>query len=167
MWWSTLRNNVIKAAVAEHLDRLGNRIERLETAPRPAADPAQISETLEKLTDINCNLNMRLELAEASIENLEEGTKEIVIAVAEGIERVDRSERRIRATVKRARKELADRGLVDPGLEAEDRELHDLDGERGNDVPVQPVPREVAPAAPAPSSIRGVPLETLRRFRGV
>lgn len=165
-WFPTWRTDRIPSTVAEHLARLGTRIERLETAPRPADDPDAIASAVERLDQLADNFAHRIMSLESSVENMEEGHKELVIAVSEGIERVDRAERRIKATVKRARKELSDRGLVDPGLEAEDQELHDVDGEGSDGRGVPPVREEVAPAADAPSSIKGVPLAVLRRARG-
>jgi len=56
-------------------------------------------------------------------------------AVAEGIERVDRAERRVKATVRSAKKELADAGFQHPGLNAEDAQLQLVD-----DIGVDPGP---------------------------
>lgn len=54
----------------------------------------------------------------------------LTLAVAEGIQHVERAENRIRATVRRAREELLDAGFEpSPGLEAEARELRLVDGE--------------------------------------
>jgi len=87
-------------------------------------------------------------------------------AVAEGIERTDRAERRIAATVKRARKELAESGLESPGLESENHELRLFDGAGSEERGVQPVPEEMAEPASQASSIRGVSIEQLRRAQG-
>lgn len=88
-------------------------------------------------------------------------------AVAEGIERVDRSERRIKATVTRARKELESRGYTDPGLEAEDHELRLIDGVGSEDGGVHAVSGEMGEVEGSPSSVRGVSSEQLRRIRGI
>ncbi|MEE8139189.1 MAG: hypothetical protein V3T81_10035, partial [Thermoanaerobaculia bacterium] len=87
--------------------------------------------------------------------------KDVTFAVAEGIERVDRAERRIHATIKRARKELAESGFESPGLESEAAELQLVDGKGSDPVEVSTVPEAVES-----SSIKGVPAETLRRVRG-
>lgn len=50
-------------------------------------------------------------------------------AVDNGIREIKRKENRIRATVRRAREELEDSGIVSPGLQAEAREL--LEGDAG------------------------------------
>ena len=51
----------------------------------------------------------------------------LTLAVAEGIERVDRSERRIRSVVKSAKRRFEAAGFDDPGLEAEASTLPRLD----------------------------------------
>jgi len=73
---------------------------------------------------------------------------EFRLAIAEGIERVERAERRIKQTVRRARKELEERGLTDDGLEAEAFELQLLDGDRSKQSELPPVPTPVEEAEP-------------------
>ncbi len=90
-----------------------------------------------------------------------------MFAVSDGIERTDRAERRVRNAIQRARKELGKLGYEDPGLEAEAGELRIVDGEGGGDGGVPAVSEEVAAVDAAPSSIRGVPAETLRRRWGI
>lgn len=106
-------------------------------------------------------------VSQAEFAELGAAFKEITIAVAEGIERVDRSERRIKATVRRARKELADRGLVDDGLEAENYELSLLDGGGGEEGELPAMHPEVDEVADAPSNIAGLPASVLLRLRGL
>jgi len=55
----------------------------------------------------------------------------VTTAVAEGIQHVERAENRIKATVRRARRELEDGGVRSPGLEAEARDLFDDDAGGG------------------------------------
>ena len=100
------------------------------------------------------------------VESLEHQFKDVLQAVAEGIERTERAERRIQQTIKRARKELKERGLEDPGLEAEDRQLRSGDGEGSDPSGLRRVPTPVVPAAEQASSIKGVSVETLQRARG-
>lgn len=83
-------------------------------------------------------------------------------AVAEGIERVDRTERRIKATVRRALSESEDGGTA--ALEAEARELFAGDGAGGGNSGVQLMPESLA--EDPPSSIPGVPASYLARVRG-
>jgi hypothetical protein len=68
---------------------------------------------------------------------------ELTMAVAEGIQHVDRAERRVKATVARARKQLEEHGLESPGLEAEWAEVRDGNGDGGEERGVQPVREEV------------------------
>ncbi|MDH3463974.1 MAG: hypothetical protein OEM32_10160, partial [Acidimicrobiia bacterium] len=68
------------------------------------------------------------------------------LAVAEGIKNVERAENRIRATVRRAREQLADVGLESPGLEAEYRDLQDVNGARRAAPPMPPVYQSMAGA---------------------
>lgn len=66
-----------------------------------------------------------------ALEELSGRLDEMRHAVAEGIERVDRSERRIKQTVRRAREKLEAAGYTDDGLEAEAQQLQLLDGQGG------------------------------------
>lgn len=93
--------------------------------------------------------------------------KGLVIAVAEGIERVDRSERRIGATIKRAQEKLAASGFSDPGVDSEIEGLRVLDGD-GVDIGGLPAlqpslddPRD------QPSSVPGLTIGQLQRVRGL
>jgi len=63
----------------------------------------------------------------------------VTTAVAEGIQHVERAENRIKATVRRARRELEDGGVRSPGLEAEARDLFDDDAGGGPSEAVPPV----------------------------
>lgn len=142
-----------------------DRVEVLETAPTPELDLDPIRDELRRIKmDVGREAS-RVDQLESAVENLESRSKTFTIALAEGIERVDRSERRIKATVTRARKELGERGLRDPGLEAESFELFPEHGEGGGGGEMSPVPEQVDPALPKASSIRGVPLATLHRVR--
>jgi len=128
------------------------RLERLESAPTP--------------DDRVTNLEQLASAQERSLADQEQKIKDLTFAVSEGIERTDRAERRIRNAIQRARKELAARGFDDPGLEAEAHELRIVDGEGSGDGGVPAVPAEVAAVESAPSSIRGVSAEQLRKRWG-
>jgi len=110
--------------------------------------------------DALAQINSQLELFRATIQ-------ETRLAVADGIERVDRAERRIKATVKRARSELAAEGFESSGLEAENHELQLLDGGRSGERELPPVSEEVENVDPAPSSIPGVTADALRKVTGI
>ena len=162
-----------KAATLRALDEIRDRVERLESVPQPEPDD-QVDSRLVALSqrdgllqnDIDEYGRDASELS-AAIEEIEGWRKDIILAVSDGIERTDRAERRIKATVARARRQLAALGYEDPGLEAEATELHLLDGEAIVKGGVSPVPAQVEETASAPSSVRGVPAETMRRARGL
>jgi len=113
----------------------------------------------------------RLEALEALV--IEMGTqqashqKTITVAVAEGIERVDRSERRIKSTVTRAQKELRKRGFQDATLDAEATDISELNEVRGDQLELPSVHENVGATEQAPSSIPGVPRALMLRFRGM
>jgi len=107
-------------------------IERMETAPTPTYDDEELRNALrshrahiEELTD--------------AVADLEEGQREQTLAIAEGIERVDRAERRVRAAVGRARKRMEDLGYIDEGLEAEAAQLREIDGDDGPEQRMLPL----------------------------
>lgn len=102
----------------------------------------------------------------AAQDPLDRRIQDLTLAVAEGIERVDRAERRIQASVKRARAELEASGVTDPRLDAEADGLRLVDGAGGDGGGVPAVSEDVGEPAPQASSIRGVPLEVLERVRG-
>jgi hypothetical protein len=90
-------------------------------------------------------------------------------AVAEGIKHVDRVENRIRATVRRAREQLADHGYEHPGLEAEAQELRRSDGAGGREEGVPPVRGDVANGVQTPQLSMfpgGFPAEWVAQMRG-
>jgi len=147
-----------------------HRLDSLEIAPPPTLTSQQIKATLDAIRE---GLNARLEAVDARMDGLGSDVQDVELrlkatnfAVSEGIERTDRAERRIHATIKRARKELKARGMEDPGLEAEDYELRIIDGTGSEGGKLPEVQPGVDGPSEAASSIRGVPAETLRRVRG-
>jgi len=161
-----------KEATLAALAEIRDRIERLETAPVPDLPPA-IDARLTQLSRRDGELHTSIDSTHADVVELMEQVdgfdhwrKEIVIAVSEGIERTDRAERRIAATVQRARKKLEALGFTDDAVEAESVELRLLDGDGSEKSGVPAVSAEVANDEPEGSSVRGVPLETLKRARG-
>jgi len=161
-----------KEATLAALDEIRARLEHLETAPLPDLPPAidarltDLSRRDGGLQDaIDTNRDNVVELIE-QVGEFEGWRKEIVIAVGEGIERTDRAERRIKASVQRARKQLESLGYVDDGLESEAVDLRLIDGDGSEKGELPTVSAPVENATPEGSSVRGVPLETLKRARG-
>ena len=143
------------------------RIDSLESAPKPDLDLQPIRASLIDLRENHADVSHRLESLFENIGELAAQAKDFTMALSEGIERTDRAERRIKATVARARKELKARGYEDPGLDAEAYELRDVDGKGGDDPGVLPLRGPVGQPTEDASSIRGVSLEELRRVRGL
>jgi len=139
------------------------RLERLESLQdRPAIEPLVDQHTgeIERLQGDWVRQHDQLELFQTKL-------KDLTIAVAEGIENVARKERRIGATLARAKKELAERGLEAEGIDAEVAELSEVDG-AGSDEPRLPaVPSQMEVAEPEISSVPGVPLHVMRQVRGL
>lgn len=161
------RRNTERLDVADaYLARLDARIDRLETSGAEVGDLASLRDRVALTVESDRANAERIGQLGLALEDLQTSHKEIVIAVSEGIERTDRAERRIKATVKRARAELAERGLLDPALESEDHELREVDGGRGKRDGLLPVQPKVASPAEQASSIRGVSVEALRKVRG-
>lgn len=75
-------------------------------------------------------------------------------AVADGIDHVDRNEKRVRGIVTGAKRRFEAEGYVDPGVEAEADTLPRGDASYGPEERVQPVSDDVEPA---PSPLQGVP----------
>ncbi len=101
----------------------------------------------------------------------------LTLAVAEGIAHVERAEARIRATVQRARAQLAEAGLESPALEAEGDQLHIFDEPGSGGRRLHAVREDVAAPDPGPrfeerpddnraSGVPGMTRGQLRRFRG-
>lgn len=112
------------------------RFERLETAPTQPVELGPIREQLHQLVD-------GYNALKADIDTIEEELRDQKLAIAEGIERVDRAERRVRAAVGRAKKRMEELGYVDEGLEAEAAQLRELDGGPGEGEGMHPVPSDV------------------------
>jgi len=152
------------------LSHINNRIDHLEGPSHAAHTPQQIEELRAALLPLFqaeiASIEARFDGCENGLEDLEMKMKNLTIATAEGIERVERYERRINATVQRARKELASQGLESSSLEAENTELRIVDGGRSEESEVSTLPAGVEPPIEAPSSVKGVSAATLARVRG-
>lgn len=129
------------------------RFERLEMAlTRPHQDSVDLAPIESRLTEHAATINGSVE----SIRDLEEKIREQNLAIAEGIERVDRAERRVRESVRRAQKRMADLGYVDEGIEAEAAGLRAIDEADGADAGVPPLQQDVgSPGAPDMSAFPG------------
>jgi len=145
---------------------MSDRIGALESKPSPTLEREDLDESIKSLNALALSLGAQSDVMQEQLADLAESHKQTMIAVAEGIERVERYERRIKNTVRRAKKELAEQGFEHAGLEAEDTELRLVDGEGGDGEGVPPVPGRVDETQQTPSSIPGVSQETLMRARG-
>lgn len=105
-----------------------------------------IGKRLDQLDDFVTKHERELELLEDRLEALK---AELVLAIAEGIERVDRAERRVKATVQSARRRMERAGYVDDALEAEAEQLELEDARGGGGHGVPPVYDDVADDQPA------------------
>jgi len=154
----------------ETLYRIYQRLDALEIPPDPALTPQQANEVHEAVKlaigALVRSLDARFEGLDGGIESLDEKQKTLVFAVAEGIERTERAERRINATVARARKQLRKEGFESPGLEAEAVELRLIDGGGSEEGEVPTLPAGLEPPVQQPSSVKGVSAATLAKVRG-
>jgi len=97
-------------------------------------------------------------------DELERRIDQLTQAVAEGIERVDRAEKRIRKSVTSARKLVRENGLEHPAIEAEYEELRERDAEpiEGGELQLVPEPVE----EDRKTGIPGLSPATLAAMRG-
>lgn len=154
----------------EHLDRITGLLEALRERTKvlesaPGADGAvdALAATVDRAAS---EASAASRSHDDALEDLDRRIVTLTLATAEGIERVDRAERRIRNTVQRARKELAAEGFESPGLEAEAAELRLVDGSGGEEEGLPPVREGVVPDEPQPAGIPGhFDQETLRNLR--
>jgi len=121
------------------LSRALSRVETLEEALKSlsglATELARVTSALARVEGLQGNLADRLD-------EMVGWKKEISLAVAEGIEKVDRAERRVKATVQRARQEFKKRGFESPALDAEADDLREVHagGSQPSRVPEVPAP---------------------------
>jgi len=119
--------------------RSSERFEGVDTAHRAPYDDRAILTALDVHDD-------RLTSLREDQQTLAERIHDQNLAIAEGIQRVDRAERRVRSAVGRARKRLEEAGFVDDGLEAEAEQLREFDGSERPSEGVPPVRSNVADA---------------------
>jgi len=99
---------------------------------------------------------------EADLTAMSSRIDDLTLAVKEGVNNVQRSERRIRSVVRSAQKELAEHGFEHAGVEAEAGELHGVDGGNSEPEPVPEVPVDVEDDF-TPSPIPGITVGEFRR----
>ena len=141
------------------MERLEKALESDPASPVLAADLSLLRHDIDAVKASQALIKSQLELFDVKI-------KEITLATADGIERVDRAERRVKATIQSARRKFAEGGYVDEGVEAEDQELRLVDGTGSEEQGLQPVSEEVEEVGGTASSIPGVSIEQLQRARG-
>jgi len=74
--------------------------------------------------------------------------KDLTMAVSEGVENVARSERRVRAVVASAKRRFEAEGYIDPGLEAEEALLPEVNEGSGPEQRMLDMPNDVEPDNP-------------------
>ncbi len=99
-------------------------------------------------------------ILEVRLETLEGQRKEMTLAIAEGIEHVDRAERRIKSTLQRAKTKLAGLGYQDDGVDAEMEELRLVNGGGGKESELPPVPEHVGAPDTLIEQLRSMGLST-------
>ena len=121
-----------------------------KTQDPPTGDgkPTPLGASLEKVSDVLARGELLTSdevsaTQQARILVIEQQIKILKFAIEEGIERVDRAERRIKAVVTSAEKNLAELGYEDPGIAAESTQLRERDELSGEGEEVQPVPSSV------------------------
>jgi len=135
----------------------GPLLEHQQIAPDPPYDDQQLRSEIEDLRSATAS----------DFEQIADRMKTQTLAIAEGIERVDRSERRVDATLKRARKKFAAGGYEDPGTEAEVEGLRLLDGDGIGTGGLPTLQPGVDNPGDRPSSVPGITVAQLQRVRGL
>ncbi len=117
---------------------ISGRSQGPDTAPTPPYDDRAVLAALE-------THDGRFTGLQTALQGLADSIGDQNLAIAEGIERTDRAERRVRATIVRARSRMASAGYHDEGLEAEAEDIRPPDDSERVAEPVHPVPEGVAP----------------------
>jgi hypothetical protein len=128
--------------------RVGQLIAILDGIQR---DLSTVQERVEVLAASDTADELARSLAGDALERhdaLNDRVNAITLAVAEGIQHVDRAEKRIRATVQRAQRELRESGEFHPGVEAEASQLRLVYGDGGDEGGMPPVRADVEGAQP-------------------
>ncbi len=117
---------------------VSSRSQGPDTAPAPPYDDRAV------LTALDTH-DGRLTALQTAMQSLADAIGDQNLAISEGIERTERAERRVRASVTRARARMADLGYVDEGLEAEAHDIRPLDVAERPAEELPPVSDGVAP----------------------
>jgi len=134
----------VLAGILETIRALLMTIERFESRESTQAPPPNTA---------------RIDAQDARIDDL-------TLAVKEGVNNVQRSERRVRAIVASARKELADQGYSHAGVDAESDQLRDIDGDGSDQEELPTVPEDLeGPSQAQHSIIPGVSVRQMQLAR--
>lgn len=145
-------------AQPEPSDVAGSNARVAPEPPSNLSDRDRWGDRLEELLERCRDHDLELERIGAELERFAEQQKRQTIAIEEGIQHVDRSERRVRAVVKRAQERLADAGYEDVGVEAEADGLRSIDVPRGGPEGMQTVLEDVDDGdEAAPADWSGIP----------
>ena len=136
---------------------LARLVDRPQTEPTPPYDDQPVRAEI---------ADLRKAIA-SDLEEMADRMKAQTLAIAEGIERVDRSERRVDATVQRAQKKFAAAGHEDIAVEAEAEGLRLLHGDGIGTGEVQAVQPRVDNPGDQPSSVPGITVAQLQKVRGL
>lgn len=117
---------------------------KTQDPPSGPAEGRQHPELTEDLpAPLRASLRDWLHVNELRLATQDMKIKELTLAVANGIEHVDRAERRIKSTVKRAEEELAALGYEHDGVAAEAAELREQHAGGSGEQEVSPVHHRV------------------------
>jgi len=112
--------------ICERLEQVASRPIPQDVLPLVTAIQGNLGTLMEEIGRLREKNTGVLEL-QAEVTNLHEVLRKQNAAIAEGIERTARTERRINSTVQRARGELKKQGLEHTGLEEEAAQLQLVD----------------------------------------
>ena len=149
-------------------DRTKGEIEKVQGAILDVAREVQAIPSADDLRPDLGPIEDQLAQHQDLLDGFEVRVKDLMIAISEGIERTSRAENRVKATITRARKELANSGLVDPSLEAEVAELRLVDGDGSQNDGMQHVPENLEePRATDDAEQKNRELMANLRLRGI
>jgi len=126
---------------------------------------SRMSDEFQPLDSPGASVNFdHLQVIQDQVDRLERDLKACFQAVAEGIEHVDRNEKRVRGIVTGANRRFEAEGYVDPGVQAEEDSLPVGDATEGGNAPLPPVSNDVDPDyAQAWSGVPGDTSELMKR----
>jgi hypothetical protein len=158
--------------ITSPVEPLERRLERLESGfPDVSAWQQALDELRVEVRRVGELASSALERAQNALETSSRSGEydarlnTLTLAVAEGIQHVERAENRIRATVQRARQEREALELGGhPGLEAEAAHLGLPDGARGAERPMHAVRDEVGEDETEVIPLPGIPGRVRRGF---